>query len=78
MIQIDNDTIVMVKTRYFPSNGTTKDVGGIMSSKSIKNKVSASKIEIHNVIFSPEFVDNMNTKTVKNDMLTHGIITFII
>ena len=52
------------------------DVGGIMSNKRRKKSVSASKIEIHNVIFSFESDGIKNTKILKNDILIHGIIKF--
>jgi hypothetical protein len=71
---IDSESRVIVKTRYFPNNGTTKDVAGMISIKSKKNRPRARKIEIDRVTFSPEFDDNKNTRIVKNDMLVHGII----
>jgi hypothetical protein len=49
-------------------------VGGIISNKKRKKNVNASKIEMHSVIFSPELDDNKKTRTVKNDIETHGII----
>ena len=39
-------TKIMVNSRYFPSNGTDIDVGGIISASKRKNTVSESKIEI--------------------------------
>jgi hypothetical protein len=50
---MDNVTNIIVKSKYFPINGTTIDVGGIMSARSKKNTVKESKIEIQRVIFSP-------------------------
>jgi len=50
---IDSDTSTMVKSRYLPMSGTTRDVGGIMSASSRKNTVSESRIDIHSAIFSP-------------------------
>jgi hypothetical protein len=75
---IDNDTIVIVNTRYFPSRGTTSDVGGIMSNNSKKKRVKARRIDMHKVIFSPELLDKLNTSTVRKDMLTHGTIKLTI
>lgn len=67
----------MVKTRYFPNSGTTRDVGGIISRNGKKNKVNARRIEIQSVIFSPDFVDKLNTTIVSNPKLKHGIIKLI-
>ena len=46
---MDNDTNIMVKSRYFPSKGTARDVGGIISANSKKNTVRESKMEIQSV-----------------------------
>ena len=46
---MDNDTSIIVKSRYFPSRGTAKDVGGMISASSKKNTVSDSKMEIQRV-----------------------------
>lgn len=51
---IESVTKIIVKRRYLPINGTTRDVGGINSAKSKKNTVKESKMEIHNATFSPE------------------------
>ena len=51
---MDKETSIMVKSRYFPSKGTAKEVGGIISASSKKNTVNDSKMEIHKVTFSPE------------------------
>jgi hypothetical protein len=75
---IDVESIVMVKTKYLLSNGTTSDVGGIMSSRSKKKRVNASIIEIERVIFSPEFDDKRNTSIVRKAMLAHGTIRLTI
>jgi hypothetical protein len=45
---------IIVKRRYFPSKGTAKDVGGMISANRRKNTVSESRMEIHSDIFSPE------------------------
>lgn len=49
VVQTDNDTKIMVNSRYFPSNGTARDVGGIISANNRKNTVSDTRMEIHNV-----------------------------
>lgn len=49
VVQTDNDTRIMVKSRYFPNNGTAKEVGGIISANNKKNTVKDTRIEIHNV-----------------------------
>lgn len=49
----DSVTSIMVKRRYFPNNGTVKDVGGMISTNKRKNTVSDSKMLIHSDIFSP-------------------------
>lgn len=54
MTQIDNDTIIIVKSKYFPSKGTANEVGGMISANSKKNTVSETRIELHSVTFSPE------------------------
>jgi hypothetical protein len=72
--KIEVESIVIVKTRYWLSKGTTSDVGGIMSNKSKKKSVNASIIEIESVIFSPEFDDKRNTRIVKKAMLADGTI----
>lgn len=43
--QIESATSNIVKRRYFPSNGTTSDVAGIISASSKKNTVKATRIE---------------------------------
>ena len=40
---------IMVNSKYFPSNGTAKEVGGIISANSKKNTVRESNIEIQSV-----------------------------
>ena len=67
-------TSIIVKSRYFPNNGTVKDVGGIISTSSKKNTVSDSKMLIHNDIFSPLSEGKQKTSTDNIDMPTHGII----
>lgn len=49
VVQTDNDTNIIVNSRYFPSNGTANDVGGIISANSRKNTVKDTRMEIHNV-----------------------------
>lgn len=50
----DNVTSIIVNNKYFPSKGTVRDVGGIISANSKKNTVKESKMEMQSEIFSPE------------------------
>lgn len=43
-----NVSSIIVKSTNFPNNGTTNEVGGIISANSKKNTVSDSKIDILN------------------------------
>lgn len=43
------DTRIMAKIRYFPKRGTTKDVGGMISTTSRKNTWRLINIEIDRV-----------------------------
>lgn len=43
------ETRIMAKMRYFPSNGTTSDVGGIISTTSRKNTCRLMRIDIDSV-----------------------------
>lgn len=54
VVHTDSDTRIIVNSKYFPSNGTAKDVGGIISASSKKNTVSDTRIEMQSVTFSPE------------------------
>jgi hypothetical protein len=47
-------TKIIVNRRYFPNNGTAKEVGGIISASSKKNTVSDRRIDMQSVTFSPE------------------------
>lgn len=49
VIPIDMDTRTMVNNRYFPSNGTARDVGGMISANSKKNTVNDTSILLHKV-----------------------------
>ena len=46
---IDSETNIMVKSKYFPSKGTARDVGGMISANSRKNTVKESNMEIQSV-----------------------------
>ena len=48
---MENVTSNMVKSKYLPSKGTAREVGGIISASSKKNTVSESRIEIHRVTY---------------------------
>lgn len=43
------DTRIMANIKYFPNNGTTNDVGGIISTTSRKNTCKLIRMEIDNV-----------------------------
>lgn len=45
--QMERVTRIMVKSKYLPSRGTAKEVGGIISASSKKNTVSDRRMEIH-------------------------------
>ena len=49
---MDNETNIMVNSRYFPSKGTAREVGGIISANSRKNTVRESKMEIQRVTWN--------------------------
>jgi len=50
----------MANIRYFPSNGTTKDVGGMISTTNRKNTWRLMRIEIESVTWNCEmFVENI-------------------
>ena len=54
VITIENVTSSIVKRRYFPSNGTAREVGGMISARRRKNTVRERRIEMQRVTFSPE------------------------
>ena len=43
------DTNIMANIKYFPNNGTTNDVGGMISTTSRKNTYKLVRIEIDSV-----------------------------
>ena len=43
------ETRIMAKMRYFPSSGTTSDVGGMISTTSKKNTYKLVRIEMDSV-----------------------------
>lgn len=42
--QMERDTIIMVNRRYFPSRGTAREVGGMISASSRKNTVRDTRM----------------------------------
>ena len=48
-MKMEKVTSNMVKSRYLPSRGTAKEVGGIISARSKKNTVSERRMEIQRV-----------------------------
>lgn len=55
VVQTDNDTRIMVNSKYLPSSGIASDVGGIISASSKKNTVNDTKIEMQSVTWQIEF-----------------------
>jgi len=51
------DTRIMANMRYFPSNGITRDVGGMISTTSKKNTWSEMRIEIDRVTCEKEHLN---------------------
>ena len=49
VMKIENVTSSIVKRRYFPSRGTAREVGGMISANRRKNTVSDSRMEIQRV-----------------------------
>ena len=49
VIKIENVTSSIVKRRYFPSRGTAREVGGMISANRRKNTVRESRMEIQRV-----------------------------
>ena len=49
VIKMEKVTSSMVKSKYLPSKGTARDVGGIISASSKKNTVKDRRIEMHSV-----------------------------
>ena len=43
---------IMVNSKYFPSNGTAKEVGGMISANNKKNTVRESNMEIQSVTWN--------------------------
>ena len=70
---MDNDTRTIVKSRYLPMSGTTRDVGGMMSASSRKNTVSDRSIEIHSAIFSP--LSTTHTHTHVDQSINQSVST---
>lgn len=48
-------TNIMVKRRYFPSNGTVLDVAGMVSAKSKKKTIKASNTETESEICNKSY-----------------------
>lgn len=54
VITMDRVTKIMVKRRYSPMRGITRDVDGMISVMSSRKTVRDNNTEIHRVIFSPQ------------------------
>lgn len=48
------ETSIMAKMRYFPSSGTTREVGGIISTTRRKNTWRLMRMEIDNVTWNKQ------------------------
>lgn len=60
------DTKIMANIKYFPSSGTTNDVGGIISTTSRKNTWRLIRIDIDSVTYKK--IENVNlTKYTKEE-----------
>lgn len=59
------ETKIIAKIKYFPSKGTTKDVGGIISTTSKKNTWRLMRIDIESVTY----MKKVNEKLVKKKNL---------
>lgn len=51
---MEDVTRIIVNNRYFPNNGTAKEVGGIISASKRKNTVNERRMDTQRVTFSPE------------------------
>ena len=49
---IERVTNVIVNSKYLPSKGIARDVGGIISANSKKNTVRDTRIELHKVTYN--------------------------
>ncbi len=54
LVTIENVTSTIVNIRYFPINGTARDVGGTIFDIRSRNTVRARRTDIQSVIFSPQ------------------------
>ena len=48
---IESVTTTIVKSRYFPNNGTASDVGGMISARRSRNTVNDRRMDIQSVTF---------------------------
>jgi hypothetical protein len=69
--------IINVNNKYLATSGIVNDGGRILDT-SRRNTTNASKIEIHNVIFSPASAGRANTQIVTKLIRTHGMIRFTV
>lgn len=49
VVHTDNDTKIIVNSKYLPNKGMANEVGGMISASNKKNTVNDTKIEMHNV-----------------------------
>ena len=51
VMKIENVTSSIVKRRYFPSRGTAREVGGMISANRRKNTVRESRMEMDKLTY---------------------------
>ena len=71
---------IMVNSKYFPSNGTAKEVGGIISANSKKNTVRESNMEIQSVTWNFNWTISYvlgHSKVIYCSILTTGRVQLV-
>jgi len=78
------DTNIMAKMRYFPSRGTTKLVGGMISTTSKKNTWRLMRIEIAKVTYTgkrhiltsrQQYLDSQSSTMTQTHTDTHTLFS---
>jgi hypothetical protein len=57
VVHTDNETRIIVNSKYLPSNGMASDVGGIISARSKKKTVKETRMEMQSVTLTK--IDNI-------------------
>ena len=68
---MESVTKIIVKRRYSPIKGTTRDVEGIISVMTRRKTVRVRRTEMQSVIFSPESDGRYRTSTVRKEINRH-------